>query len=305
MLTGVDVASFQGSPGSWTSAVGNFDWAAVKFTELEPNGTKYINPDAKADVDWLKSNHKARIAYLFGHPSVNAKDTVDFFVSEFNDMGMDDSDGVALDLETTDGLSADKVAAWGADVLSQLHTRLGRTPLVYTYIDFAKQGNCAGLGDYPLWIADPSNAAGHPVVPAPWKTWAIHQYATVANIDRDVADYANQEAMVDALGKQTPQKPPPPPPPDPKNLGGNSSAIAATVWANGRIVVAGIGADSFVYRTTWSGHAWDGWAKASTTKAKGTLALTSSGDGAGAMFYIESSGQTVQMTTTDYGNSWA
>ena len=299
MLAGVDVASFQGPPGTWTSAAGDIVWAGVKLTELEPNGVKYVNPDAKADMDWLHINKKARIGYLFGHPSVDATQTVDFFLSEFNAIGLYDSDAVALDLETTDGLTPQQVAAWGADVQSQLHARLGRPPLVYTFIDFAQQGNCAGLGGYPLWIADPSSPAGRPVVPAPWKAWAIHQYGTAANIDRDVADYASQSAMVSALGRQKP------PEPDVTNLGGISSAIAATIWPNGHKVVAGIGADSFVYVKIWSGKAWGNWAKVSPTKAKGTLALTSAGKGDGAMYYIETSGQTVEITTSNYGRTWA
>jgi lysozyme len=298
MLAGVDVANFQGSPSSWTSAVGDIVWAAVKITELEPKGIKYVNPDAKADMDWLHNNHKARIGYLFGHPSVDATQTVDFFLSEFNDIGLYDTDGVALDLETTDGLPAEQVADWAANVQSQLHTRLGRPPLLYTYIDFAKQGNCAGLGGYPLWIADPSSHAGHPVVPAPWNTWAIHQYATTANIDRDVADYASQSAMVEALGRQKL------PEPDVINLGGISSAVAATIWPNGRKLVAGIGADSYVYRKMWSWQAWGDWAKVSPTQAKGTLALTSAGTGDGAMYYIETSGETVEITTSNYGDTW-
>jgi lysozyme len=300
MLEGVDVASFQGSPASWTKVVGDIVWAAVKITELEPNGTKYVNPDAKADMDWLRSNHKGRIGYFFGHPSVDATQTVDFFVTQFNTIGRHDTDAVALDLETTDGLPAQKVAAWAVDVQSQLHKRLDRPPLVYTFIDFAKQGNCAGLGGYPLWIADPSSPRGHPVVPAPWKTWAIHQYATTANIDRDVAAYANQSEMFKALGKKTTSEP------DVRDLGGISSAIAATVWPDGEIVVAGIGNDSFVYRRTWSSaKGWGAWTKVSPTKAKGTLALTASGKGAGAMYYIETSGATVEITTSNYGDTWA
>jgi Glycosyl hydrolases family 25 len=298
MIEGVDVASFQGSPGSWANAVGDIVWAAVKLTELEPNGTKYVNPDAKADMDWLKSNSKARVGYLFGHPSVNATDTVNFFLAEFNDIGLLDTDAVALDLETTDGLSAQQVAAWGVDVQSQLQAKLGRPPLLYTFIDFANEGNCAGLGDYPLWIADPSNPPGHPVVPAPWKTWALHQYATTANIDRDVANYASQSDMVDALGKQKP------PEPDVTNLGGISSAIAATRWDNGQIVVAGIGTDSFIYRKLRRPNGWSDWVKVGTDKAKGTLALTSSANGGGSMYYIESSGETVEVTTSDYGDTW-
>src|SRR5271163_3438181 len=136
MLAGVDVSSFQGPPGDWTSAAGDIVWGGVKLTELEPNGTKYVNPDAKADMDWLGTNHKGRIGYLFGHPSTSATQSVDDFLREFNHIGLHDSDGVALDLEVTDGLAAHQVAAWGADVMSQLQKRLDRPPLLYTFLDF-------------------------------------------------------------------------------------------------------------------------------------------------------------------------
>ena len=299
-LPGVDVSSFQGPPGSWTTVAGHIVWAAVKLTELEPNGTRYINPDAQADWDWLKANGKGRIAYLFGHPAVSATETVTFFLSELNHIGLRDTDAVALDLEVTDGLRPAQVAAWGVSVQSQLKTKLDRPPLLYTFVNFAKEGNCAGLGGYPLWIADPNNPPGQPVVPAPWKTWAIHQYAITGAIDRDVANYATQAAMFGALGKQTPK----PPEPDLTNIGGNVSAIAATDWP-GRIVVAGIGTDSFVWRIMWSPKGWGQWKKISPTKAKGSLALISSStDGGGKLYYIETSGQTVEMTTANYGGDW-
>ena len=90
MLQGVDVASFQASPGSWARPVGDIVWAAVKLTELEPNGTKYVNPDAKADMDWLNRTTRP------------ASGTC---------LALLDTDAVALDLETTDGLPAQQVAA--------------------------------------------------------------------------------------------------------------------------------------------------------------------------------------------------
>ena len=62
----------------WTSAASDDVWAAVKLTELEPDGTRYVNPDAADDWAWLRLNKKARIAYLFGHPSVSATETVNF-----------------------------------------------------------------------------------------------------------------------------------------------------------------------------------------------------------------------------------
>jgi hypothetical protein len=42
---------------------------------------------------------------------VGATQTVEFFVTQFNAIGRHDTDEVALDLETTDGLPAKKVAA--------------------------------------------------------------------------------------------------------------------------------------------------------------------------------------------------
>ena len=118
--------------------------------------------------------------------------------------GLEDGDGVALDLEVTDGLRAAAVAAWGADVLALLERETSRPPLLYTFISFAEAGNCAGLGKYPLWLADPSSPPGKPRVPAPWKTWAIQQTGISGSIDRDLANFANLAAMRHALGKQVP-----------------------------------------------------------------------------------------------------
>jgi GH25 family lysozyme M1 (1,4-beta-N-acetylmuramidase) len=203
-IPGVDLSSFQGAPGSWRSEAGNISWAAVKLTELEPGGGRYVNPDAAADWAALKAAGKGRIAYLFGHPSVSAAASVAFFGDELRSVGLEDGDGVALDLEVTDGRPPADVAAWGCGVLGQLGRQLDRRPLLYTFLSFAGSGNCAGMGGYPLWIADPSSPAGHPRVPAPWKTWEIHQHSITGGIDRDVAAWADLAALRKALGKKEP-----------------------------------------------------------------------------------------------------
>ena len=301
---GVDVASFQGPPGEWVAAAGDIVWAAVKLTELQPNGTRYVNPYAQADWDYLHAHGKGRIAYMFGHPGTSAADTVSFFINELNRVGLRDRDAVCLDLEVTDGYGPAHVSAWADQVQAQLKSRLDRPPVLYTFIDFAKEGNCAGLGHYPLWIADPSSPRGHPRVPEPWTSWAIHQYDISGNIDRDVANYASQQEMFDKLGKHS--NPTPPPEPDVTNIGGNVSAVAATVWPDGRIVVVGIGTDSFVWRRAWSVQGWGRWQKVSPTEAKGTLAvIVTAAAGVGKMYYIERSGETIELTTTDYGTTWA
>lgn len=202
MIRGVDVASFQGLPGQWKGAAGNIDFAAVKFTELGTDGSRYVNPDAAADWAWLKQQGHARIAYLFGHPATSAAATVELFAFEVGKLGIADGDMIAIDLETADGTSPGHVASWAGQVAELLAGTLIRIPLLYTFLDFALAGNCAGLGHLPLWIADPSSPAGHPRVPAPWSKWVIHQYAITGGIDRDVAGFATAAAMAAALGKQ-------------------------------------------------------------------------------------------------------
>jgi hypothetical protein len=297
LLYGVDLAVFQGEPSSWAPQAGDIDWAAVKLTELEPKNVRYVNPDAAADWSWLAQQGKGRIAYLFGHPSVSAPDTVSFFVSELTSLGLKDTDGIALDLETSDGLKAADVASWASAVLTQLENSLHRRPLVYTYIDFAGAGNCAGLGDYPLWIADPSNPAGSPHVPLPWRTWAIHQYATVDNLDRDVADYPSKAAMFSALGKRSTS---------PKNLGGDVvSAVASARWPDGQVVLAGLGKDGYVQVTRWDNSSWSGWKAVSpgrSTAAPGLLAWPS---GQGRLFYVDEAGAVIELDTTDGGRTWS
>jgi hypothetical protein len=200
-LAGVDVSSFQRLPRDWQAEAGAISWAAVKMTELSAAGP-YENPDAAADWAWLKANGKGRVAYLFGHPSQGVTATVGLFASALGRVGLDDGDGICLDHEVSDGLGAAQVAAWGRAVLANLAHMYHRAPLLYTFLSFAGAGNCDGMGGYPLWIADPSSPAGHPRVPAPWKSWAIHQHAITGAIDRDTAVWQTLAGMRAALGAQ-------------------------------------------------------------------------------------------------------
>lgn len=205
MQPGVDVSSFQGSPGQWAAEAGAIRWAGVKLTELQPSGTRYVNPDAAADWAYLQEHELGRIAYLFAHPATAPADTVRFFAGELNSLGLADDDAIAVDLEVADGIGPAAVDAWALDVTRRLHATFGRVPLLYTYLSFAEAGNCASLGHLPLWMSDPSSPAGHPRIPKPWTAFAIHQHATGGAIDRDLAAYPTMAAMRAALGK-----PPPP-----------------------------------------------------------------------------------------------
>jgi lysozyme len=294
---GVDVSSYQGAPAAWHTLAGAITWAAVKITELEPGGIRYVNPDADADWAYLRRSHKGRLGYLFGHPSVSATATVNFFVTEVRKLGLERGDGVVLDLEVTDGLGPAAVDAWSADVMAALKKELGREPVLYTFLSFARAGNCGRLGRYPLWISDPSSRAGHPQVPAPWKTWAIHQHVITGPIDRDVANYASQADMARALGK--------PEEPKMEDIGGSIvGSLAVARWPDSVTVVAGVGKDGFVQAIRWNAGAWGNWKNVSPTKAKGAPGLLAIGTAEGRLYYTNASGHVIVLATADSGQTW-
>lgn len=305
-LPGVDVSSFQGPPGTWHAEAGAARWVGIKITELQPN-LRYVNPDAAADWAYVgKRKALGRIAYLFGHPSVSAAESVAFFTSEVKSLGLLDTDGIMLDLETTDGLGPAAVSAWAVEVMASLHTSFKRMPILYTFLSFGQEGNTAGLGKYPLWISDPSSPEGHPRIPPPWTTWTIHQYSTSGAIDRDLADFRSVAAMREAFGVAP--TPPAPPKPHTGNLGGSvTGAVTAIRWGDGSMLIAGLDDLNHVQIKRFDGGSgkwgvW--WNPAGTTKAAGPPGLVSWGASFGQLFYATETGDVIEMATEDTGRSW-
>lgn len=299
LILGVDVSSFQGLPGAWRAEAGQIRWAAVKLTELEPNGVRYVSADARADWAYLAEQKLGRLAYMFGHPSVSVLDSVEFFTSELRSLGLSDADGVVLDLEVTDGLGPGEVDAWSAQVMASLESRLHRTPVLYTFLSFAEEGNTASLGKYPLWIADPSSPAGKPRVPLPWRNWTMHQYDISGPLDRDVANFPSLAAMGRALGK--------PKEPEVQDLGGTITGdVMAVRWANGIIVVAGLGKGGFVQTKRFHPveGIWGPWRNVSLGKALGAPGLVAWGTSNGQLYYTNDSGAVIELATEDSGATW-
>jgi GH25 family lysozyme M1 (1,4-beta-N-acetylmuramidase) len=302
---GVDVSSFQGPPAAWRGAAGAIEWAAVKFTELSHAGP-YANPLAAADWAWLKSQGKGRIAYMFGHPAASPALSVGLFAAQLVLCGLEDSDAVCLDHEVQDDRSTGEVAAWGRTVLALLHQRLSRMPLLYCNRNMAEIGACEGMGGYPLWIADPSSPPGQPRVPAPWKTWAIHQHDISGPIDRDVAVWATREQMARQLGKPAthPKEPPV------RDLGGKLGglAVASARWGNGVIVVAGVDPDGrrVVVNRCVKGT-WCGWKDTGAGPAKSAPAIVTWEHLTarhGRLYYTSDDGHVRELATSDDGKTW-
>ncbi len=170
---GIDLSSFQPS-FDWAAEKGRISFAFIKATE----GMTIRDPEFAANWQAAKAIGIVRGAYHFAHPTNGAANDSRAFLATVRAHGLQPGDLLALDLETSDGLSPQRVSEYARNWCTDVHKATGHTPIVYTFLDFARQGNCAGLGHYPLWIAEPSAPAGRPVVPRPWSTWKFHQYGT-------------------------------------------------------------------------------------------------------------------------------
>jgi lysozyme len=170
---GIDLSSFQPS-FDWSAEKGRISFAFIKATE----GATIRDPNFAINWRQAKAIGIVRGAYHFGHPGNGAAIEARAFLDVVRAHGLQAGDLLALDLEASDGLSPARVSEYARNWCADVHKATGHTPVVYTFLSFAQQGNCAGLGHYPLWIAEPSAPAGHPVVPNPWSTWKFHQYGT-------------------------------------------------------------------------------------------------------------------------------
>jgi GH25 family lysozyme M1 (1,4-beta-N-acetylmuramidase) len=198
LISGVDASNLNG-PQDWAALKCDrgLSFAVLKATE----GTTFTDDCFAASWRAAKDLGLARGAYHYGHPSLLPPEQARFFLETVTAQGLDDADFLVLDHEEPDGLAPSAVSAWARSFCSALSAKTGRKITVYTYLDFAWAGNCAGLGTYPLWIADPSTPPGKPRVPGPWTSWAVHQYGP-DGLDLDVACYPDCAAMSGALGKQ-------------------------------------------------------------------------------------------------------
>jgi len=192
MIHGIDVSNWQGA-FNWASQ--KIAFALAKATE----GTAYRDPQFARNWREMKARGLVRGAYHFAHPDNSVAGEADHFVSVVRAQGLHDGDLLALDLEVADGRTPGQIAAFARGWCERVQTATGIRPIVYTFISFARNGSCSGLGGYPLWIAAPSYAAGKPPMPlGPWKTWAIHQH-TDNPIDKNVSQLS--AAQLRALGQ--------------------------------------------------------------------------------------------------------
>jgi lysozyme len=176
-VQGIDCASYQG----------NVNWGSVKSSgrafgfEKATEGTTYTNPYFANNWANMKSAGIIRGAYHYGHPSISATSQADYFVSVVNPVAGDLQ--MALDIETTDGLSASQVWSWIQAFIARIVALTGRPGIIYTgyYFWVDSVGNPDNNLNCPLWLAayvsDPT-----PYVPLAWSTWSFWQYSDTGSV---------------------------------------------------------------------------------------------------------------------------
>lgn len=184
-LHGVDVSNNNGSASVASAVTGTTNaFVIVKASE----GQHTIDAAHAGYTAKARAAHKLVGHYHFGHPTQNAVAEADFFLSQAKAVP---GEVLALDLEASEGSVGQRVAyalAW----LAHVKAKTGAVPLLYSYTSYlaamvaaAGTSQRAQLRSYPLWVADPNVAAGHPRTEG-WPTWLIHQYGITGNLDQNV-----------------------------------------------------------------------------------------------------------------------
>lgn len=194
MLRGIDVSNWQGAVDWDRHADNGVAFAFAKATE----GGDFTDRWFGRNWTGMRENWIVCGAYHFARPAGDPEVQARHFLRAVQRAGgLDRGDLLALDLETNDRLPARKVADFARRWCRAITAQAGVRPVVYTFLTFALNGNCAGLEGYPLWIAAPNNPIGRPDVPTPWHSWTIHQHSHKP-VDRNV--FRGTRAELTSLG---------------------------------------------------------------------------------------------------------
>lgn len=181
---GIDVSNFQGR-FNWAGTTG-LTFGVYRLTQGGP-ASHENSPDPFAAWNHAQIAAKGlhRGAYHFLDPLVPGAVQARYFVDQAAKLGpIQPLDMFWLDNEWDHGVSPAHVAECARDFMAELHKLLPHNPIgVYTFINFALEGYCDGLGHWPLWLARPGSTA--PAPPPPWARWVFWQWGTRDGGDAD------------------------------------------------------------------------------------------------------------------------
>ncbi|PZG20818.1 hypothetical protein C1J01_08370 [Nonomuraea aridisoli] len=189
LLQGIDVSNWQGTVNWAGHADRGVAFAFAKASE----GGDYTDKWFPRNWNGMRESWIVCGAYHFARPKGDPLEQARHFLGVIRSAGgLRRGDLIALDLETNDGLRPERVARYARRWCHYVERHTGVRPFIYTFHTFAQNGHCAGLAEYPLWIASPERPRGEPAIPQPWNDWTIHQYDN-RPLDRNVFHGSRKE----------------------------------------------------------------------------------------------------------------
>lgn len=201
--SGIDVAGHQrieGAPIDWNAVAADGQrFTYVKATE----GQGWTNDFYAEDVAAAGAAGLYTGAYHYARPDGDPVAQATHFANIIG-AGAPNALPPVLDIEETDGRSAQELQDWTRTFLGTLESLTGQTPMIYTYSYFwiDEMDNTTEFSNYPLWLA-----AYQPTAPAPvggWDTvsiWQSSETGTVPGIGTHVDTnlFNGTDAQLDAF----------------------------------------------------------------------------------------------------------
>lgn len=206
-VTGIDVASYQGTV-DWTAvARAGTSFALVKATE----GTTYTNPYYAAQYSGALAAGLEVGSYAFARPDANNPvDQAKYLVGQSQPMTAGRTLPFMLDMEAPYSgtgvsnkcwnLTPALMTAWIRAYVDEVRTLTGMPMLIYTNPDWWNvcTANSAAFSDQLLDIAYWSSAAPT-TVPASWSQWTFWQYADAGTLPGDQDVFYGTRAQLTAI----------------------------------------------------------------------------------------------------------
>jgi len=215
---GIDISSNNGCPATGGPAIDfkavRKDGATFAITKATES-TTYVNPCfGRAQIRAIGAAHLVPGVYHWLSPGgASGKAEAAFFANAVGHAGY--GKGFLqpfVDVEEATSISEGAYCHELGEFLHTVKKVLGEKPIIYTYPSYIPDhlGGCPFLNHYLLWIANPG--AGHPTIPAPWKTWALWQYTWTAHVagvagDVDVSKvYGGTKALAKLRVRELPRR---------------------------------------------------------------------------------------------------
>lgn len=193
-VKGIDISKYQGDI-SWNELTSKITFIICKATE----GRTLIDTEFRDNWASIAKYGRIRGAYHFYISTDDPVTQAEFFWSTIPDYGPRDLP-LVLDIESASLRGAVDKETLEKDLLqflTKLESLSGKTPIVYSNTDFAKNYlNTSAFSKYPLWIAEYTKAAA-PRIPKAWAEtgWTFWQRsasydlnAVNGDVDFDVFD---------------------------------------------------------------------------------------------------------------------